>query len=158
MKYKINHRFSILRMTCLLVFIILINDFQFAQTIEVAKKYGKLEVKILGFENNEGDCWFALDNSKEVYESEDEVWIGKILSIKNKQVIVVIDSLEYGEYAIRVFHDENKNGELDTDFLGIPDEDYGYSNDASGFFGPPSWEKAKFYFNKPEMTITINID
>ena len=70
----------------------------------------------------------------------------------------MIDSLDYGEYAIRVFHDENKNGELDTDFLGIPDEDYGYSNDASGFFGPPSWEKAKFYFDKPEMTITINID
>jgi len=145
-------------MTCLLVFIILINDFQFAQTIEVAKKYGKLEVKILGFENNEGDCWFALDNSKEVYESEDEVWIGKILSIKNKQVIVVIDSLEYGEYAIRVFHDENKNGELDTDFLGIPDEDYSFSNNVSSWFGPPSWERAKFLFDQPEMTIKIDVD
>jgi len=120
--------------------------------------FGRLEIIITGFSNNEGDCWFALDNSEEVYEGEDTVWIGKILPIKNRQVIVTIDSLKYGEYAVRVFHDENKNGELDTDFLGIPNEDYGYSNNASGWFGPPSWEKAKFIFNQPEMTIKIEVD
>jgi len=142
----------------LLVFIIFISEIQFAQTSTGTILFGKLEVKITGFENNEGDCRFAIDNSKEVYEREDTVWIGKILPIDSNQVIVVIDSIPYGEYAVKVFHDENKNGELDTDFLGIPDEDYGYSNDASGFFGPPSWEKAKFYFDKPEMKIAININ
>ncbi len=82
----------------------------------------------------------------------------KFYPIENKEVIVVIDSLKYGEYAVRVFHDENKNGKIDTNFLGIPTEDYGYSNDASGWFGPPSWEKAKFIFDKPEMIINIHID
>jgi uncharacterized protein (DUF2141 family) len=79
------------------------------------------------------------------------------LPIVNKQVVVVIDSLEFGEYAIRIFHDENENEKIDTNIFGIPTEDYGYSNDASSWFGPPSWEKAKFIFNKPEMTIEIEV-
>ncbi len=158
MKDKLRLSFSKEKIIGFLFIILLISEFQFAQSIEETKLFGKLEVIITGFENNEGDCWFALDNSEEVYESEDKVWIGKILPIENKEVAVVLDSLNYGEYAIRVFHDENKNGELDTDFLGIPDEDYGYSNDASGFFGPPSWDKAKFYFDKPEMKIIIHVD
>jgi uncharacterized protein (DUF2141 family) len=80
------------------------------------------------------------------------------LPIVNKQVVVVIDSLEFGEYAIRIFHDENENEKIDTNIFGIPTEDYGYSNDASSWFGPPSWEKAKFLFNQSEMTIEIKVD
>jgi uncharacterized protein (DUF2141 family) len=147
-----------IRIIFLLSIVIIVTTINLAQTSEATTQFGKLKVVILGFNNNEGDCWFAIDNSREVYESEDTVWIGKILSIENKEVIVVIDSLKYGEYAVRVFHDENKNGKIDSNFLGIPTEDYGYSNDASGWFGPPSWEKAKFIFDKPEMTIDINID
>jgi uncharacterized protein (DUF2141 family) len=153
---KIN--FYINRSVLLSCLILLGSGLKFAQTSQETTLIGKLEVIITGFDNDEGDCWFAIDNSKEVYERKDTVWIGKILPIKNQEVIVVIDSLEYGEYAVRVFHDENRNGKIDTNFLGIPDEDYGYSNDASGWFGPPSWENAKFIFNKPEMTIEIEVD
>jgi len=119
---------------------------------------GTLNIKISGFENDEGDCWFALDNSKAVYESKDSVFIGKILSIINHGVHLKIDSLEYGYYAIKVFHDENSNGELDLNFLGIPTENYGYSNNVSAWFGQPDWEKAKFFFNQREMTIEISVD
>jgi len=129
-----------------------------SQVTQDASSIGRLEVVITGFENNEGDCRFALDNSEFIYESEDTVWIGKILPIENNKAFVVIDSLKYGEYAVRVFHDENKNGDIDTNILGIPTEDYGYSNDASGWFGPPSWEKAKFLFNTSEMKIQIEVD
>ena len=119
---------------------------------------GILNIKISGFENDKGDCWFALDNSKDVYESEDSVFIGKILPIINRNVSLVIDSLEYGYYAIKVFHDENSNGKIDTNFLGIPTENYGYSNNASAWFGQPDWEKAKFLFNQREMTLEISVD
>ncbi len=140
-----------------LVIILLTTGFSFSQTGSV-NEIGTLTIIISDFSNDEGDCWFAINNTEEIYEREDTVWIGKILSIKNKEVIVTIDSIVYGEYAVKVFHDENRNGELDTDILGIPSEDYGYSNDASGWFGPPSWEKAKFIFNEPEMTIRISVD
>ncbi len=123
-----------------------------------ATNYGSLTIVIHGFENEIGDCRFAINNNEYLFESEDTVLIGKVLPIINHEVIVKIDSLSFGEYAVKVFHDENQNGELDTDFLGIPSEDYGYSNDASSWFGPPSWDKAKFLFNRREMTIEINID
>ncbi len=119
---------------------------------------GTLNIKITGFDNDNGECWFALDNSREVYESEDSVFIGKILPIINRTVQVRLDSLYYGEYAIRVFHDENSNGKLDLNFLGIPLEEYGYSNNVSAWFGPPSWEKAQFIFNKEELTIEILVE
>jgi uncharacterized protein (DUF2141 family) len=49
-----------------------------------------------------------------------------------------------GTYAVAVFHDENGNGKLDTNFLGIPSEGVGVSNNATGSFGPPKWDDAKF--------------
>lgn len=150
-------RLKLILNICLVIFY-LCNLNCFAQEHNVSESSGKLKVVISGFPNDDGNCRFALDNSKSVYEREDSVWIGKVLPIVNKQVIVVIDSLSYGEYAVRVFHDENENEIIDTNFLGIPTEDYGYSNDASDWFGPPSWEKAKFSFNKPEMTIEIQVD
>lgn len=119
---------------------------------------GTINIKITGFENDDGECWFALDNSKEVFESNDLVFIGKILPIINHSVYLKLDSLAYGTYAIKVFHDENSNGKLDKNILGIPSEDYGYSNNVSAWFGPPKWERARFLINQSEMAIEISID
>ena len=139
------------------VLIIMLSPYNFSQD-SIAVELGSLTVKVTGFANDEGECWFALNNSEEIYESEDTVFIGKILPIKNGTVTISIDSLIYGIYAIKVFHDENSNGELDSDILGIPSERYGFSNNASGWFGPPSWEKSRFIFNNKELTIEIEID
>jgi uncharacterized protein (DUF2141 family) len=159
MNLQIKQKISLVRLITIIVSLIVFikPGFIFPQEFQESPKLGKLTVIITGFTNETGNCRFALDNSKFIYEREDTVWIGKVLPIVNKQVIVVIDSLAYGEYAVRVFHDENKNEVIDTNILGIPTEDYGYSNNASSWFGPPSWDKAKFIFNKPEMTIEIEV-
>ena len=149
---------SIRLLTLIILLIVFFNPgFMFPQEFQESPKHGKLTVIITGFTNETGNCRFAIDNSEFVYESDDTVWIGKVLPIINEKVIVVIDSLEYGEYAVRVFHDENKNEIVDTNIFGIPTEDYGYSNNASSWFGPPSWDKAKFIFDKSEMTIEIEV-
>jgi uncharacterized protein (DUF2141 family) len=138
--------------------VVFVTPFILPQEVDSLIDTGKLNVIIKGFESDEGNCRFAIDNSKEIYESKDSVWIGKELPIINKEVFVTLDSLKYGEYAIRVYQDKNKNAEIDTNILGIPTENYGFSNNASGWFGPPSWDKAKFIFNKPDTTIHIDID
>ena len=50
--------------------------------------------------------------------------------------------LKPGRYAVAVYHDENDNGELDTNLLGMPTEGFGFSNDAKGFAGPPDFDAA----------------
>jgi uncharacterized protein (DUF2141 family) len=57
---------------------------------------------------------------------------------------VAFEGLTCGrEYAVAVVHDENGNGKLDTNFIGIPREGLGSSRDATGVFGPPPFSKAK---------------
>lgn len=57
---------------------------------------------------------------------------------------IVIKDLPEGDYAFAVYHDANSNGKMDKNLLGIPTEDYAFSNNAMGKMGPPSFASAKF--------------
>jgi len=59
-------------------------------------------------------------------------------------VRVDFPGLAEGDYAVKVFHDVNENGVLDTSWMGLPKEPYGFSNNAMGTFGPPSFDQSKF--------------
>ncbi|MEM7099242.1 MAG: DUF2141 domain-containing protein [Pseudomonadota bacterium] len=62
-----------------------------------------------------------------------------------------------GDYAFRVMHDENDNGKLDSNFVGIPTEPWAFSNNATGNFGPAKWADAKFSLSgETTQTITLN--
>ena len=61
-----------------------------------------------------------------------------------------------GTYAIGLYIDANENEKMDTNFLGIPKEQFGFSNDAKGSFGPPSFESASFEVNQSKK-IVINL-
>ena len=61
-----------------------------------------------------------------------------------------------GTYAIGIFHDANLNNRLDNYFFGVPREQYGFSNNARGFMGPPSFEDAAFLVEgKTEISIGL---
>jgi len=55
---------------------------------------------------------------------------------------IIFKKLTKGKYAFRFFQDENGNGKMDFNFLGIPKESWGYSNDARGFMSAPKIEDA----------------
>lgn len=65
--------------------------------------------------------------------------------------------LPYGNYRIKVFHDQNANDELDTGMWGIPTEAYGFSNNARGVTGPPDDEETLFPVQTPEVTQKITL-
>ncbi len=73
-------------------------------------------------------------------------------------VTVVVEGLPPGTYAVAVYHDENGNGEFDQGFLGLPLEDYGFSNGATVFFGPPSFSEAAFELPATGGLIVIRLD
>jgi uncharacterized protein (DUF2141 family) len=124
---------------------------------ETVKK-GELTIMLKGFENNDGMAMIALSDSKEDFEAEDEPYQGNETVIIDHSTSWTISNLQFGEYAVKVFHDEDDDGEMDTNFFGAPSEDYGFSNDARGSFGPASWEDAKFLFNSSKDTIYIKIE
>ena len=62
--------------------------------------------------------------------------------------------LEKGYYGIKIYIDKNLNGKFDTNFFGIPKEQFGFSNNAIGLVGPPTFEKSMIYVSSNE---SINI-
>ena len=59
-------------------------------------------------------------------------------------VVVRITGIPPGQYAAQAYADANDNGRIDRNFLGIPTEGIGFSNDAPMRFGPPSFADAAF--------------
>lgn len=142
-------------LTFLSAFFIMTYVFIISPAFAIKANSAELVIHIQGFENSEGVAKVAVSNSQENYNNSTP-FKGFNLKIINNQAYKTI-TLPYGEYAIKVYHDENSNNELDTMMFGIPSEDYGFSNDATGKFGPPEYKDAVFILNSPEKKITINI-
>lgn len=107
--------------------------------------------------SNNGNVVVALCNSDANYKNHRSPFIGKSVTIDNNTAIIEFEDLPFGEYAIKAFHDEDANNDLNTNILGIPIEDYGFSNNARGVFGPPSWENAKFELTANSKMVEIVI-
>lgn len=65
-------------------------------------------------------------------------------AITGTQVACAFDELPPGTYAVAVVHDENGNGRLDKNFLGIPTEGYGVSNNRTYAASSPKWQESRF--------------
>ncbi len=126
--------------------------------LEALLSNGTLTVTVLNLRNNQGRVSVALYNKEEAFpKSPDKALKIVFAPIKDKKVVVVFESLPPGEYAISVFHDENNNGKMDTNFFGIPKEGVGASNNARGHLGPPHYKDAKFNFSGGMQSISINM-
>lgn len=78
--------------------------------------------------------------------------------ISQRQAVCEFRDIPPGTYAVSAFHDENSNDKLDTNFLGIPREGVGASNNAKGHFGPPKFSAAAFQYSggRSDLKISIN--
>ncbi len=82
---------------------------------------------------------------------------GYVVPVANTGTVdYVIEDLKTGKYIIKVFHDVDKNEELNTGTFGIPKEPYGFSNNARGTFGPPDVEDQLFEVSK-HTSISIEL-
>ena len=81
-------------------------------------------------------------------ESKEESCVAllKEIDLQNTEINNV---LPYGEYAVTLFVDSNGNKKLDKNFLGIPKEQYGFSNNVMGRMSPPTFDQAKFAIAGP---------
>ena len=119
---------------------------------------GSLTVVVPGLASNEGKVIIALFDSAEDFEKGDAFVRSAFVEPENQRAVWTFGDLPFGEYAFRLFHDENGNEKIDTNWMGIPKERYAFSNDARGKFGPPGYEAAKFRFESDGMTIEVKLE
>ncbi len=107
-----------------------------------------LTVNITGIKSIKGNVYVYLYTSEDGFPIE----ISKASGFKKNKVTknsmtVYFKNLESGTYAVSVYQDIDTNGKINQNFLGIPKEPVGVSNNAKGFMGPPKYEDAKFYLD-----------
>ncbi|MEP6360832.1 MAG: DUF2141 domain-containing protein, partial [Balneola sp.] len=100
-----------------------------AQEISYPEKdVSEFRLYIEGINELKGEIRIAMFDSKEKYTKDPIHAI--VLPVDSTTIIWTQEMLPFGEYAIAVYHDKNENGKIDTNLLGIPKEDYGFSNNA----------------------------
>lgn len=118
-------------------------------------KAGELTVTIEGVETASGGVRVTL-----CLEAEYDTWA---CALRQRQDAVAggqvfsFAAVPDGRYAVKAFHDEDDDGELDRDLLGAPSEDYGFSRDARGTFGPPDFEDAAVTIGPDPVSLTLRV-
>ncbi|MBO6521706.1 MAG: DUF2141 domain-containing protein [Rhodospirillales bacterium] len=116
-----------------------------------------LEVVVVGLASDDGDVHIALYDSPDAFPESDGMLAETEVPARNRRARAVYRDLKPGRFAVAVYHDENGNHDFDQGFLGIPLEDYGFSNGATVFFAPPSFDAAAFQVSAPETRIVIDL-
>ena len=121
-----------------------------------------LTVEVLGLRSGDGAVHFGLYDTPGAFPGYDGriagAQTGIKAGIKGWRAVTEFKGLKPGRYALAVYHDENANGEFDQFIFGLPLEDYGFSNGAAVFFGPPSFEDAAVTVPVEGLRITIRAD
>jgi uncharacterized protein (DUF2141 family) len=118
-----------------------------------------IHVKVLNIRNSTGTVACALFKSSKGFPTDYLRSATNIMVIKVRDKAARFDFLDIpdGTYALVIVHDENMNGKLDTNWLGIPTEGYGFSNNAKALVGTPSFSAAMFLYNGRNLDMTINM-
>jgi uncharacterized protein (DUF2141 family) len=101
-----------------------------------------LTVEVKHVKPNVGVVFVGLYDKAADFPAMQKGLTGQVIEASSDTVVATFPGLAAGRYAVAVYQDENRNGKLDKNFLGMPTEPYGFSNDARGSMGPPSFDAA----------------
>lgn len=113
-----------------------------------------LTVSVEGITTIKGDIRLCIIDNKEGFP--DDCTYHAIAAVKSKTFSTTIPNVKKGQYAISLLHDEDSNTKMNYNFLGIPKEKYGFSNNPNSRFSIPAFEDCLFKVEKATK-ITIKI-
>ncbi|MBT6313944.1 MAG: DUF2141 domain-containing protein [Alphaproteobacteria bacterium] len=105
---------------------------------------GDLSVMLENVANADGALLVGVHTKSADFPDDASHVSGQMQAAQAGEITVHFKNLPAGRYAIALLHDANSNGKLDSNRLGIPVEGVGFSNNATGSFGPPAFAKAAF--------------
>jgi uncharacterized protein (DUF2141 family) len=117
-----------------------------------------IHVEISGLRNDKGQVLCALFTSADAFPKKANMAVARLTAkVAERQATCEFTGVARGTYAVSVVHDENANGKLDTNFIGMPREGVGASNDAKGHMGPPKFNAASFPFTGGRLDLKIHV-
>lgn len=121
-------------------------------------KTGTITVEVKNFRNIKGNIMLSMYQNADGFPSKPEKAFKKfIVPIKSANFEYNITDVPEGTFAVAIIHDENADSKMESNFIGMPKEGIGTSNNTKGNFGPPKFDDAKFSFNGTSKKITINL-
>jgi uncharacterized protein (DUF2141 family) len=120
-----------------------------------------IHVEISGLRSDKGQMLCALYSSAqaEAFPKKADKAVARLTAkIAERQSVCDFSGVAPGTYAVSVVHDENSNGKLDANFIGMPREGVGASNDAKGHMGPPKFSAASFRYAGGRLDLKIHVN
>ena len=115
-----------------------------------------LTINVKGFSSDKGTAYIAIYRPSDNFPIFGKQYKGKTSTISGNATQVIFSNIPNGSYAVAVYHDKNNNKILDKNYLGIPTEAYGFSNNARRMFSAPTFEEASSMVdNNKTINITI---
>jgi uncharacterized protein (DUF2141 family) len=116
---------------------------------------GELTVTITDIRNTNGTLSVAVVNNDAAWDNKDKPVAAQRLKLDGNEAVLRF-TLPAGTYAVQVMHDENDNGKLDSDFMGIPTEGYGFSNNPQ-VLRRAHFSEAKFDIGDAPAAIVVRL-
>ena len=112
---------------------------------ELSKLKTSIVVEVSGFGDELGDCMVAVYDSSASFNKIEQSIVRESKKIQGNSMQFRFADVDSKSFAIAAFHDQNRNGQLDKNAFGIPIERYGFSNNPTSTFGPPSFRAAEVH-------------
>ena len=117
-----------------------------------------LHVRVIDLRNSKGTevCTLYGSGLPAAFPSDDSKAVANVKApIQFGAADCVFKNIKPGDYAVVTFHDENNNGQFDRDSLGLPKEQYGFSNNLRPEVGAPAFSDAAFKYKGGDQWLTI---
>ena len=129
----------------------------FVTLLHTPARAATLTVDIQSLRSVKGDVHITLCDNRKCYEQRKNWRDRKVIPVTDKAVQVSFENLAPGEYAIMVFHDEDQDSSFDKNFLGFPQEGFGFSRDARPVFDAPIYESVYLTLGSQNLQTEINM-
>jgi uncharacterized protein (DUF2141 family) len=118
---------------------------------------GTIDAQVTRLRNGHGEVVCTLFTPSDRFPERSHKGMTIEVPIQGNHATCRFKDVPYGDYAIVAFHDENHDGEFNQNWLGLPKEGFGFSNNP-GTLKKPVFSDAKFTVDRPVLVVTIKLN
>jgi len=123
-----------------------------------AQERADLEIVVDGLRNSEGHLRITLFDSDNGFpEDTDKAYTSKSIDLSKEKPVFRFENLKKGDYAYAILHDEDDNGKMKKNLIGIPKEGFGFSQNYRPKVGQPEFKDASVYLSPGKNRHVIEI-